>query len=147
MEVSSMDGAILVVEDNAATRELLATNLGTAGYRVCCARDVAEARTLASEILPEVVPLDPKDVATALEGVADDYIIEAFSVTELLARVKALVRRRTRADRMLSRGRPIDEVWCDTRPWVHSVGGHCPFPTEDLEMCTEGADRTALAWG
>ena len=51
-----------------------------------------------------------------------------------------------------------DEIWSDTRPWVHSVGGHCPSPTEGLELSTEDPDRTmtqaakrvlakiALAW-
>jgi DNA-binding response OmpR family regulator len=124
-----MDGSILVVEDDAATCNLLATNLGKAGYRVCCARDVAEARTLVSEISPDVVlldrmvqgqpvltyarqlrndrrtagaaiivigsrlPQDP-DVIAALESGADDYLDKPFSADELLARVRAVVRRR-----------------------------------------------------
>ena len=34
-----MGGSILVVEADAATRELLAANLSNAGYRVSCAAD------------------------------------------------------------------------------------------------------------
>jgi two-component system phosphate regulon response regulator PhoB len=125
-----MDGSILVLADDAATRDLLATTLGHAGFQVCCARDVAEARSLTSEIFPDVVLLDrtvqgqpalsyvrqlrndphtadttiivigsrvpqDRDVIAALESGADDYIDKPFLTTELLARVRAVVRRRT----------------------------------------------------
>src|SRR5258706_15550068 len=53
-----MDSSIMVVEDDEATRNLLAANLGHAGYRVSCARDVLEARALAGEMRPDLVLLD-----------------------------------------------------------------------------------------
>jgi len=124
-----MDGSVLVVEDDATTRNLLTAQFGAMGYRVSCAGDVAEARVLASEIRPDVVLLDrivkgqpaltyvqqlrddrrtadaviivigsrvphDPDAVAALESGADDYLIMPFSVEELLARVKAVVRRR-----------------------------------------------------
>lgn len=53
-----MDRTILIVEDDATTRDLLAANFNAIGYRVSCAGDIAEASALASEIGPDVVLLD-----------------------------------------------------------------------------------------
>jgi two-component system, OmpR family, phosphate regulon response regulator PhoB len=124
-----MDGCILVVEDDAPTRDLLTANLELAGYRVSCACDVAEARALASEARPDVVLLDRMltghpaltyarqlrgdrrtagvaiivigagvahghDAVAALESGADDYLVKPIAVNELLARIKAIMRRR-----------------------------------------------------
>jgi len=41
-----MGGSILVVEDEAAIRDLLAANLQRAGYKVMCAGDVPQAEAL-----------------------------------------------------------------------------------------------------
>jgi DNA-binding response OmpR family regulator len=38
-----------------------------------------------------------KDVVTGIEGGADDYIVKPFSFPELIARVNAILARRTRA--------------------------------------------------
>ena len=124
-----MDGSVLVVEDDAATRKLLAANLEHAGYRVSCARNVVEARAVSVETRLDVVLLDrmvngypalnyarqlrsdrrtagtgiivlgtnaphEQDAITALESGADDYMVRPLKVHELLARVKAVVRRR-----------------------------------------------------
>jgi two-component system phosphate regulon response regulator PhoB len=122
-----MGGSILVVEGDAATRELLAANLSNAGYRVSSAADVAGADTLIRETRPDLVLLDwalpgipgltfarrlrstprTKDVpiillssrtdeqdrVAALEGGADDYVTKPFSMREVLARIKAVMRR------------------------------------------------------
>jgi two-component system phosphate regulon response regulator PhoB len=53
-----MDRSILIVNDNATTRDMLAANLDAIGYRVSCAGDIAEASALASEIRPDVVLLE-----------------------------------------------------------------------------------------
>lgn len=122
-----MDGSILVVEHDAVTRDLLAGNLGHAGYRVSCAKDVSQAEALVREIRPDLALLDwmpatpglmfarqlrsdartaavsiivvsarseEQDRVAALESGADDYVTKPFSMRELLARVKAVLRRR-----------------------------------------------------
>jgi two-component system phosphate regulon response regulator PhoB len=124
-----MDGSILVVEDDVAIRDLLAGNLGQAGYRVSCAADVPEAEALIREVRPDLTLLDwmlpgtpgltfarqlrsnqrtagisiivvsarseEHHKVAALESGADDYVTKPFSMRELLARIKAVMRRRT----------------------------------------------------
>src|SRR5258707_14319471 len=53
-----MGGSILVVEDEAAIRDMLAANLQRAGYRVMTAGDVPQAEALARESRPDLVLLD-----------------------------------------------------------------------------------------
>lgn len=53
-----MKGRVLVVEDNAANRELLCDWLDSEGYDVCSAASLTEARALFSEPLPHIVLLD-----------------------------------------------------------------------------------------
>src|SRR5678809_88230 len=123
-----MGGSILVVEDEAAIRDLLAANLQRAGYKVMCAGDVPQAEALVRESRPDLVLLDwvlpgvpgltfarrlrgdqrtkdisivllsaraeEQDKVTALESGADDYVTKPFSARELLARIKAVMRRR-----------------------------------------------------
>ena len=123
-----MGGSILVVEDEAAIRDLLAANLQRAGYRVMTAGDVPQAEALVRDSRPDLVLLDwvlpgvpgltfarrlrndqrtkdisivlltaraeEQDKVTALESGADDYVTKPFSARELLARIKAVMRRR-----------------------------------------------------
>src|SRR6188474_2951593 len=123
-----MGGSILVVEDEAAIRDLLAANLQRAGYKVMCAGDVPQAEALVRDSRPDLVLLDwvlpgipgltfarrlrndqrtkdisivlltaraeEQDKVTALESGADDYVTKPFSARELLARIKAVMRRR-----------------------------------------------------
>jgi len=124
-----MEGHILVIDDDAAIRELLAANLHDAGYRVSCAADAAEADARLREARPHLALLDwmlngtsgvmlarqlradartagisivmlsargdEQDKIAALESGADDYVTKPFSTRELLARIKAVMRRRT----------------------------------------------------
>jgi two-component system phosphate regulon response regulator PhoB len=53
-----MGGSILVVEDEAAIRDLLAANLQRAGYKVLCAGDVPQAEALVRDSRPDLVLLD-----------------------------------------------------------------------------------------
>ena len=53
-----MGGSILVVEDEAAIRDLLAANLQRAGYKVMTAGDVPQAEALVRESRPDMVLLD-----------------------------------------------------------------------------------------
>ena len=118
---------ILVIEDEAAQREMLSYNLNAAGFRVTTA-DNGEAGLLAlSEDPPDVIVLDwmmphvsgievcrriksrPEtraipiimlsakseevDMVRGLETGADDYVVKPYSVAELMARVRAQLRR------------------------------------------------------
>jgi two-component system phosphate regulon response regulator PhoB len=124
-----MEGLILVVEDDTATRELLAANLTDAGYRVACAADATEAEARLRECRPHLALLDwmlpgvsglmlarrlraeartssvslvmlsaragEQDRIAALDSGVDDFVAKPFSMRELLARVRAVLRRRT----------------------------------------------------
>jgi len=123
---------ILVVEDERAIRDMLAFNLGRAGYDVRPVSDAREARAAIADAHPDLVVMDwmlpdisgleltrqlkrdgetkeiPVIMLTAraeeddriagLDGGADDYIVKPFSQRELLARIRAALRRSTVAD-------------------------------------------------
>lgn len=118
---------ILIVEDESAVRELLASTLAGAGYEVLEAPDAPSAQELLAGNSPSLVLLDwmlpgmsglefakwlkddrqlnelPVIMLTArdeenykvlgLEAGIDDYVTKPFSTRELLARIKAVLRR------------------------------------------------------
>src|SRR6476660_8688133 len=122
---------ILVVEDERAIREMLAFNLGRAGYEVRPAGDGREARAAIADGQPDLVLMDwmlpdisgleltrqlkrdphtreipvimltarveEDDRVAGLDG-GDDYIVKPFSQRELLARIRAALRRSTVAE-------------------------------------------------
>jgi two-component system phosphate regulon response regulator PhoB len=124
-----MEGSVLVVENEAPARELLAVNLQSAGYKVQCAEDLPQAEALMRRVRPDLVVLNwilpgipglpfarrlrgdqrtrdisivlisdragEQDKVAALEGGADDYVTKPYSGRELLARINAVMRRRT----------------------------------------------------
>ena len=123
---------ILVVEDERAIRDMLAFNLGRAGYDVRPVADGREARVAIADVHPDLVVMDwmlpdisgleltrqlkreaetkeipiimltaraeEDDRIAGLDGGADDYIVKPFSQRELLARIRAALRRATVAD-------------------------------------------------
>ena len=125
---AQMAATILIVEDDAAVRELVAFNLGRAGYRIIEAADAVQAAARIRESVPELLILDwmlpgmsgidlarrlradPRhrdlsiimltarssegDRILGLETGADDYVAKPFSPRELVARVRAVLRRR-----------------------------------------------------
>jgi two-component system phosphate regulon response regulator PhoB len=122
-----MASRVLIAEDEADIRDLLAFHLERDGYEVSRARTGTEALRLAQDRHPDLLVLDlmlpemnglevcrrlRQDAATAglpivmltakgdevdrvvgLEMGADDYIVKPFSPKEVVARVRAVLRR------------------------------------------------------
>ncbi|MGX9354252.1 phosphate regulon transcriptional regulator PhoB [Roseobacteraceae bacterium S113] len=118
---------VLVVEDEAAQREILSYNLEAEGFAVSQAENGEEALLLMDEEQPDIVLLDwmlpnvsgievcrqlksragtrhvpvimisarseEVDRVRGLETGADDYVVKPYSVIELMARVRAQLRR------------------------------------------------------
>lgn len=118
---------VLIVEDEASQREILAYNLEAEGFEVSRAGTGDEALTLFDEAQPDLVVLDwmlpgvsgieicrrlkrrdtssgtpvimlsarteEGDRVRGLETGADDYVTKPYSVAELMARVRAQLRR------------------------------------------------------
>jgi DNA-binding response OmpR family regulator len=124
---AGMASRVLIAEDEADIRDLLAFHLEREGYEVAGARTGLEALRLARERRPDLLILDlmlPEmdglevcrrlrqeaptaslpivmltakgdevDRVVGLEMGADDYIVKPFSPKEVLARVRAVLRR------------------------------------------------------
>ena len=118
---------ILVIEDEATQREVIAYNLRKDGYAVRTAQDGDEAELQLAEDVPDLILLDwmlpgvsglelarrirrrpatrdvpvimltaraeEEDVIRGLDIGADDYVTKPYSVSELLARVRSVLRR------------------------------------------------------
>jgi two-component system phosphate regulon response regulator PhoB len=118
---------ILIVEDEAPIRQMIAFSLTRAGFDVEEAADCAAARSCIADRCPDLVLVDwmlpdasgleltrtlrrdersrklpiimltaraeERDRVSGLEGGADDYITKPFSGRELVARIKAILRR------------------------------------------------------
>ncbi|WP_296430594.1 phosphate regulon transcriptional regulator PhoB [Yoonia sp.] len=118
---------VLIVEDEAAQREVLAYNLEAEGFRITRAENGEEALLCVAEDAPDVMVLDwmmpnlsgievcrqmktrtetrgipiimlsarseEVDKVRGLETGADDYVVKPYSVSELMARVRAQLRR------------------------------------------------------
>jgi two-component system phosphate regulon response regulator PhoB len=121
---------VLVVDDDAAIREMIRMALESNGYAVLEAGNTIAARRSLETGKPDIILLDwmlpgqsgyefaralrskpasndtpvimltardrEEEKIAALEAGADDYISKPFSVKELLARIKAVLRRSTR---------------------------------------------------
>ena len=125
--MSADQPTVLVVEDEAAQREVLTYNLEAEGFRVARAVNGEEALVLLEEEAPDIIVLDwmlpnvtgievcrqiktrPEtrnvpiimlsarseevDRVRGLETGADEYVVKPYSVIELMARVRAQLRR------------------------------------------------------
>jgi DNA-binding response OmpR family regulator len=128
--------AILLIEDAEGLSQVIARELGAAGYSVAQARDGAAGIESFDREVPDLVILDwmlPKldglevlkriratsavpvlmltargeeaDRVIGLELGADDYLVKPFSVRELVARVRALLRRMEHVRQVLAADR------------------------------------------
>jgi len=88
---------ILVVEDEAEIRRFVCQSLEREGFEVHQAdslqRGLIEAATRRPDLLVLSARMDEGDKIEALDAGADDYLIKPFAVGELLARVRAHLRR------------------------------------------------------
>jgi len=132
---------IMIVEDEAAIREMLCFALQRAGFQVIEAEDAHTAQSILAEQQPDLVLLDwmlpgisgvdlarrwrqdnrsqhlpiimltargeEEDKLRGFEIGVDDYVTKPFSTQELVARIKALLRRHKKgtADSVLVAGR------------------------------------------
>lgn len=121
------DKRILLVEDEAAIREMVVLALARAGFAVVEAGDAAQAERIMADGLPDLILLDwmlpgtsgielarrlkrdeysrevpiimltarsdEEDRIRGLDVGADDYVTKPFSPRELVARIKAVLRR------------------------------------------------------
>ena len=121
------DKRILIVEDEAAIREMVKFAINRAGFDLDEAASVSEAQQQLSNYLPDLILLDwmlpgvsglefarrlkrdeytqevpiimltargeENDRVAGLDAGADDYVSKPFSPRELLARIKAVLRR------------------------------------------------------
>jgi len=130
--VSSNQTNVLVVEDEAAIRDMIAYALERAGLKVELAADAQEALVSISKKKPDIILMDwmmpgvsgieltrrlrrepytedvpiimltarvsEDDKVNGLEAGTDDYVIKPFSPRELLARIRAVMRRTAPTD-------------------------------------------------
>lgn len=128
---ADMKAKILIVEDEAAIREMLGYTLMKEGFSFNEAADVEQARSFINKERPDLILMDwmlpgisgvdyarrirndpdtrdipiimltarggETDKIKGLETGADDYVTKPFSSKELLARIKAVLRRTTPA--------------------------------------------------
>jgi two-component system, OmpR family, response regulator MprA len=134
--------SILVVDDDAAIRRMLARTLEAEGYAVESAGDGGAALAAIERLVPDVLVLDvampgldglavsravrrrglalPILMLTARDAVddriagldsgADDYLVKPFAPGELLARIRALLRRGREPGELLGHGDVVLDV-------------------------------------
>jgi two-component system response regulator PhoP len=143
---------ILLIEDEQALREQVATRLQAEGYSVDACGDGKEGLYLASEYPVDLAVIDLglpglpgleiirslraegrdlpililtargkwEEKVTGLEAGADDYLVKPFVMEELLARIKALLRRATNGSSDKLNFGPLS---LDTTQQQVSIGG------------------------
>ncbi len=122
-----MKGKILIVEDDSLMADMVSRYLSREGFKVYCSSSGADAQKSFARVEPDVVVLDlmlpdmdgfelcksfsesgamvlilsakdaDEDKIVGLELGADDYVAKPFNMRELVARVKALLRRKRKA--------------------------------------------------
>ena len=118
---------VLIVEDEKNIVDIIRFNLQRTGYNTLEAYDGEAGLAMAREKKPDLILLDVMmPNILGLEIGADDYITKPFSMRELLARVKANIRRTT----MLSAPAAEDNAM--------SAGGGITINTDSFQVRKNG---------
>jgi two-component system, OmpR family, response regulator MprA len=157
---------VLIVDDDAGVRRMLARTLEAEGYGVTAVADGGSALVEIERSAPDLIVLDvampgmdglgvtrrlrgkgdalPVLLLTARDGVADrvagldagadDYLVKPFAPAELLARVRALLRRGRAAGDLLS----VGDLTLDLRERAASRRGR------DLDLTPREADARVV---
>jgi DNA-binding response OmpR family regulator len=149
-----MSAAVLIVEDDPKTADLVRLYLEREGFTAHIARDGRDALELARRTRPAIVLLDvmlpgldglevcrllrsdsdvgiimvsarttEPDILRGLELGADDYVSKPFRPRELVARVRALLRRKEPAERVEPMLLVCGPLVIDTRRHLVTVNG------------------------
>jgi DNA-binding response OmpR family regulator len=159
--VNAALGRVVVVEDEAAVREAVLAGLRQEGFAVngfadavdpeailACAPDLAVldvrlpsdsgfalARRLHARSEVSIIFLTARDaVADRVEGLelgADDYVVKPFALEELLARIRAVLRRSGRLSAVLEVG---DLLIDEHGGWVTRSGQEIPLTSTELRV-------------
>ena len=163
---------ILIVDDEKPICDLIEMNLQAAGYECTAVQDGlaaieavernafdlvlldimlpgADGYDVMEYIAPLKVPVifisakhEVKDKVRGLKLGADDYLIKPFDVTELLARVEAVLRRYNKSDRKLT----VGEIEIDTEARrVTRAGQPVPLTSKEFELLMLFAENRNVA--
>ena len=163
---------ILIVDDEKPICDLIDMNLSAAGYSCVAVQDGlaaidaieqgafdlvlldimlpgADGYDVMEYIKPYKVPVifisakhEVKDRVKGLKLGADDYLIKPFDVTELLARVEAVLRRYNKADRKLTVGEI--EIDMEARRVTRS-GSPVPLTSKEFDLLMLFAENRNVA--
>ena len=163
---------ILIVDDEKPICDLIDMNLSAAGYSCVAVQDGlaaidaieqgafdlvlldimlpgADGYDVMEYIKPYKVPVifisakhEVKDRVKGLKLGADDYLIKPFDVTELLARVEAVLRRYNKADKKLTVGEI--EIDMEARR-VTRLGNPVPLTSKEFDLLMLFAENRNVA--
>lgn len=163
---------ILIVDDEKPIRDLIDMNLSAAGYYCVAVEDGltaidaverdtfdlvlldimlpgADGYDVMEYIRPLKVPVifisakhEVKDRVKGLKLGADDYLIKPFDVTELLARVEAVLRRYNKSDKILTLGGV--EIDIEARR-VTRDGSPVPLTSKEFDLLMLFAENRNIA--
>ena len=128
------DGLAAIAEFDRSGTDLVLLDLmlpGLPGTEVC-----RELRTRSSVPIIMLTAKDSEiDIVVGLELGADDYVTKPYSTRELLARIRAILRRRTEDDDDREAVLEAGSVRMDIeRHTVTVAGGETPMPLKEFEL-------------